>query len=94
MVKVEVDLDKCSLLGMQDFYEYVVKLAGFEDEPYKRFNCTKIFVSRTVQDYIKDGYKNRGAEDFEIGMILGCYGPKIDETLKANEVSIIPGFYE
>lgn len=94
MVQVEVDLDKCSLMGIQDFYEYVVKLAGFEVRPYKRFNCTKIFVSRTVQDYIMDGYKNRGAEDFEIGMIWCCYGPKVDETLSGSEVLIEPGFYE
>lgn len=94
MLKVEVDLDKCSLLNLQEFYEEVVTLAGFDAEPYKRFDCTKILVSADVQNYIMDGYKNRGAEDFEICMIWCCYGPKVDETLSGSEVLIKPGFYE
>ena len=81
-----------------EFYNEVAKKLGCTDISKANYNCTKINVSRAIQQGFYDYYKsiNPNVSEREITMgvtlILLDKGPKEDTTLKDNEVEVFDGF--
>ena len=87
-IKVKEAHCKCAITP---FYENVALVLG--KDPFNlMYECTKINVSKNVQDLIFEYYKAEGAQDYEICMRWCCFGPKVDETLEDFEVEIFDGF--
>lgn len=84
--------------GLAEFYEAVATEMGYNDTSEIKYDCRKINVAENIQDgffaYYKEAYPDLSESDLNIrvGMLLVRSGPKVDKTLKANEVEIFDGF--
>lgn len=88
--------------GIVDFYDVVAKgLGKFGTREFK-YDCTKINVAENIQDGFYEYYTQVARETdptlsesdirTSITMLLAMSGPKVDSTLKANEVEVFDGF--
>ena len=85
-----------------ELYEAAAKEMGYADTSEIKFDCTKINVAENIQDgfydyYLKlirenDIYSHENEARADITLVLAMSGPKLDKTLKANEVEIFDGF--
>ena len=88
--------------GLSEFYDAVATEMGYSDTSELHYDCRKINVAKNIQDNFYDYYMaelmkmcpSSDKEDFQnsITATLTIYGPKVDSTLKANEVEIFDGF--
>lgn len=88
--------------GLAEFYDAVAKEMGHVDVSELHYDCRKINVSEEIQDNIIEYYHKAAREtdptlsesDIKVGtaMTLITSGPKLDVTLKANEVEVFDGF--
>lgn len=88
--------------GLSDFYDTVAKGFGHFNTSKLHYDCTKINISENIQDKFYEYYAQQAREtdptlsdnDIRTGitMLLVNSGPKVDKTLKANEVEIFDGF--
>lgn len=82
MQVANLTLDECHC-GLLNFYRNVAKKLGYEDTDRITFDCTKICVTKHVQDEMRAFYKYiENHSDESISMLLCCSGPK------ANYVSV------
>ena len=89
----------CSLL---DFYDAVAKGTGRFNTSKLQYDCTKINIANNIQDDFYKYYTTLARETnpelsendirASITILLAISGPKVDKTLKANEVEIFDGF--
>ena len=89
-------------LDLVDFYKSVAKQMNIKTTRETRYDCTKINVAANIQDKFYEHYheiaRKRDASMSEseikvgITMLLAMSGPKVDETLKENEVEVFNGF--
>lgn len=88
--------------GITELYEAAAKEMGYTDTVEIKFDCTKINVAENIQDGFYECYAKHAREtnpnlsdnDIRIGttMLLAMSGPKVDNSLKVNEVEIFKGF--
>lgn len=78
--------------GIEKFYENVMKRFGTKLAPNDKYDCTKIDISKNIQDYWFDYYEGQGASSCDVAMMLLMMGPKVDESLSDNKVFLYPGF--
>lgn len=88
--------------GIQELYEAAAKEMGHTDTSKIKFDCTKINVAENIQDgfyeyYLalireNDIYCHETEAKADITLLLVMSGPKVDNSLKANEVEIFNGF--
>lgn len=74
-----------------DFYNEVATKLGCTDTNKTNYNCTKINVSSAIQQgFYKSINPNLSEREITMGvtLILLDKGPKVDETLKANETAL------
>lgn len=79
--------------GLVEFYSYVAEICNIEITEESGFDCTKICVTKPVQDSIKkyySEYQKLSAE--EIGAKLLLCGPKANLTGDGYEVEVEDGF--
>lgn len=90
--KIDLSKDAC-YCGIQTFYDLIAKRLG-HDPKTVRYNCTKINVSKLVQDQIFAFYEDEGWSQEAISQAWVCYGPKT--SLKDDEciAEVIPGFIQ
>jgi hypothetical protein len=89
----------CSLI---DLYEAAAKEMGCTDTSEIKYDCTKINVAENIQDgfyehYLalikeNDIYSHENEARADVTLVLAMSGPKVDKSLKANEVEIFDGF--
>lgn len=100
-MKILISPDKYN--GLAEFYDTVATEMGCDDvSEINYYDCTKINVAENIQDGFYEYYANLAREkdptvsenDIKTGitMLLVNSGPKVDKTLKANEVEIFDGF--
>lgn len=58
-----------------------------------RYDCRKVNVAKNIQENIFDYYKKLGTSASDMGMLWICYGPKVNEDLKQDEVELEEGWY-
>lgn len=90
-----------------ELYDAAAKEMGYEDTSELQYNCAKINVAANIQDGFYEYYTNIIKEsairenniyisdhDIKVGITvhLAISGPKVDITLKANEVEVFDGF--
>lgn len=88
--------------GLIEFYDTVAREMGYTNISNLEYDCTKINVAENIQDGFYSYYTENAKETnpnanmtdvrTSITMILAINGPKVDESLKANEVEIFDGF--
>lgn len=88
--------------GIAELYEAAAKEMGYTDTNGIKFDCTKINVAENIQDgfyeyYLalikeNDIYSHENEARADITLLLVMSGPKVDNTLKANEAEIFDGF--
>lgn len=98
-MKILISAEPCSLL---EFYEAVATEMGYSNINNLEYDCRKINIAANIQDKFYAFYtdvakrndKTLSDNDIKVGttILLAMSGPKVDETLKANEVEIFEGF--
>ena len=103
-MKFEIKMPPCTIV---EFYDVVATEMGYKDTSELQYNCAKINVTTNIQDGFYEHYTNIIKEsairenniyisdhDIKVGitMHLAMSGPKVDTTLKANEVEVFDGF--
>ena len=88
--------------GIQELYEAAAKEIGYTDTSEIKFDCTKINVAENIQDgfyeyYLalireNDIYSHENEARADITLVLVTSGPKVDKSLKENEVEIFDDF--
>lgn len=79
--------------GLVDFYGYVAGMCNIEVTEKSTFDCTKICVTKPVQDSIIRYYSEyQKLSDEEIGTRLLLCGPKANLTGDGYEVEVEDGF--
>lgn len=66
--------------GIYAFYKSVAELLGAEITEDTRFDCTKLCVTKEVQDELISYYREKGSDNGEIGALLAQIGPKANVT--------------
>ena len=88
--------------GLTEFYDEVAREMGYDDPSELHYNCTKINVAENIQNnfyeyYLalireNDIYSHENEARADITLLLVMSGPKVDQTLKTNEVEVFDGF--
>ena len=88
----KIFLDGYTYTTIIHLYETVAKLSGYEVTDNTHYDCTKITVSRNIQELIYDYYEDGGCELWEINMGWLNGGPKTDDSLPNDTAVIEEGF--
>ena len=98
-MKIKIPYEPCSLI---ELYDRVATEMGHGDPSVFTYDCRKINVAENIQDGFYEFYDKVAREkdstlstsDIKAGItiLLAMSGPKVDKTLKANEVEIFEGF--
>lgn len=79
----------CSAEDGRGFYDFIMKELGIED---KRVDCRHIDVAKNIQDAWYDYASSKGWDSVTFTMTLALVGPKVNDALFYNEVSIDQDF--
>lgn len=74
------------------FYSLVGRRLGCVETPDTKYDCTKICIAQNIQDKCYEYYEKLGNDTTNISMNLCLAGPKVEKTLKDNQVSIEAGY--
>ena len=98
-MKIKIPYTPC---GLAEFYDKVATEMGHGDPSEFKYDVSKINIAENIQDGFYEFYDKVAREkdptlsknDIRVGitMLLVNSGPKVDKTLKANEVEIFEGF--
>lgn len=72
------------------FYTWLRKAMCISDE--YNMDCTRIHISKNIQDEWVDYAQKAGIDNVAINMTLLSYAPRVDETLSDNEICIYDNF--
>lgn len=88
--------------GLTELYDAVATKIGFVDTSEINYDCTKINIAQNIQDGFYEYYAEVAreansdvtAQEISIAttMLLAMKGPKVNESLNANEVEVFDGF--
>lgn len=88
--------------GLPDFYDAVARKMSYTTTDNLNYDCREITISKEIQDGFYKYYAESLSEtnpslsereiQTSITMLLLMSGPKVDETLKVNEVEVFDGF--
>ena len=83
--------DSVNVTNLVSFYDNVAKTLGIDIDAV-RYDCTKIDVSRNIQNNIFGVWEKMGASNLEIGMTWCNSGPKTYDELPDDTIRISHGF--
>lgn len=86
---IEEDLKDKSLIA---FYDLLADKLGYSKEV--QYDCTKIWVSESIQDHIFQHYYSQNCTAQDLGTLWLCFGPKTDKTLTGLTVIVQDGFFK
>lgn len=88
--------------SLTELYDTIAKTMGYTDTTELQYDCRKVNIASNIQenmyayyyDYAKANDKTLTEKEIRVGttMLLLLSGPKVDESLKANEVEVFEGF--
>lgn len=82
-------------LGLGDLYDYIAKEKLCLDKKTvdsAKFDCRKITYAAGVDEILRGNYKKMGVSDESITIRFIWFAPKINHSLKGNEVLVEDGF--
>ncbi len=74
------------------FYSMLGKRLGYIETSNTRYDCTKISIAKNIQDKCFEYHERLGNDTASIAMNFCMSGPKVDNTLKDNHISIETGY--
>jgi hypothetical protein len=99
---MKITLPNYKPMSIIELYEAAATEMGYANTSEIKYDCTKINVAENIQDgfyeyYLalireNDIYSHENEARADITMLLAMSGPKVDQTLKANEVEVFDGF--
>ena len=99
--KLTVKMPPCTIV---ELFDAVAKEMGYENPSEIKYDCTKINVAANIQDGFYEHYTELIREDYanmpeseiraDITIHLAMSGPKVDNTLKENEIEVFDGFIQ
>lgn len=78
--------------GLADFYKNVANGIGIDITDKTHYDCRKIRITKSVQEYIWKHYSESGQTDEKIAALMLQYGPKATLSGGLFEVAIEDGF--
>ena len=93
MKRFELTQEQCHTFSMNALFDNFAKVMGYKDVSALRYDCTRILVSKAVQNEFIAAAKETGAPDYGIGMSWCFGGPKA--TIDDEErflFKVQPGF--
>lgn len=98
-MKMLIATKPCSLV---EFYDAIAREMGYEHTSDLQYDCRKVNIASNIQDnfytyyldLIRENniYSHENEARADITLLLAMSGPKVDDTLRANEVEIFDGF--
>lgn len=98
-MKLKVPSAPC---GLTELYDVVATEMGYADTSVLKYDCTKISIAKNIQDgfyayyeaVAREANPDVTAQEISVAttMLLAMKGPKVDESLNANEVEVFAGF--
>ena len=81
-MRYEVTREQCHTFSMNALFDNFAKVMGYKDVSVLRYDCTRILVSKAVQNEFIVAAKETGSPDYAIGMAWCLGGPKatIEDT--------------
>lgn len=82
MKRFELTQEQCHTISMEKLFDNFAVAMGYKDVSALRYDCTRILVSKAVQNEFIAAAKETGAPDYGIGMSWCFGGPKatIEDT--------------
>lgn len=74
------------------FYSMIGRKLGYVETEDTAYDCRKICIAQNIQDKCYEYYEKLGNDTTSISMNLCLAGPKVENTLKDNQVSIEAGY--
>lgn len=74
------------------FYSMIGRKLGYVENSDTAYDCSKICIAQNIQDKCYEYYEKLGNDSTSIAMHLCLSGPKVEKTLKDNQVSIEAGY--
>jgi len=74
------------------FYDLLAEKLGYSKNV--QYDCTKLWVSESIQDSIFQHYSSQGHDLNSIGSLWLCHGPKTDKTLTGFTAIVQGGFFK
>lgn len=87
MKRFELTQEQCHTFSMNALFDNFAKVMGYKDVSALRYDCTRILVSKAVQNEFIAAAKETGAPDYGIGMSWCLAGPKA--TIEDDERFLI-----
>lgn len=76
MKRFELTQEQCHTFSMNALFDNFAKAMGYKDVSALRYECTRILVSKAVQNEFFAAAKEVGAPEYAIGMAWLLWGPK------------------
>ena len=92
----KIEMNPADYVGKEliSFYKKVAELLGFDPDAVKSYDCVNIHVARNIQDAWFDTYREKGFSETDICMSMCLCFPRVEKTLKDNEILILDNFLE
>ena len=98
-MKILISTQPC---GLTEFYDMVASEMGYSDTSELKYDCRKINIAENIQDgfyayytkYARETQPELTDNDIQTGITITLMmsGPKVDSSLKANEIEVFEGF--
>lgn len=82
-MKYELTQEQCHTFSMNALFDNFAKVMGYKDVSALRYDCTRILVSKAVQNECLAAFKETGASNYAIGMAWCLGGP--EATIEDDE---------
>lgn len=82
-------------LGLGELYEYIaIEKLGIDKKAIElaKFDCRHIKYGYEIDETLKGNYKRIGLSDEELTIRFVWFAPKVDKSLKGNQVLVEDGF--
>ena len=80
-------------LDLPAFYAHVAQEFGYHISGDTKFDCTRLLVSKNIQEQIFAHYYALGYDKTDVSGTWLLLGPKVDKTLLPNQVGVLPWFF-
>ena len=89
-IKLGMEQSYCSV---QELYDRVAEVLGWERTEGMCYDCTEIKVARNIQDNVFAYYDyEKDLPEYDRAVIWACYGPRVDSSLADDEVEVTEMF--
>ena len=86
-MKYELTQEQCHTISMEKLFDNFAVAMGYDDVSPLRYDCTRILVSKAIQNEFFKAAKETGTPDYVVGMAWLLWGHKA--TIEDDERFLI-----